>query len=175
MADKKAPEISEDEEIVALQKKLLVTQLRTAEMQLAQAAHTVDKFDADTRTKEQKAKAAQESLREGENLKRNLKTLCRHKQGGIGNDGTFKGKGEPSLLMMDLPIAGHEYIQCYRCGSEWKTPPPDLEKTEPKQYKHLQAEFTKMKELYLDSSSTKMGVPQFMASKNGVPVIPALV
>ena len=167
-AQKPIDELSDEE----MQKLLLRSQLRTQLMLEQQAEHTATKFETDTRTKEQKAASAQRDLEVTSNRLAGQKDLCRHKQGGFGLEGTFKGKGEPSLIMATTCLPGHKVITCYRCDGKWETPQPSLKRTDPKEHARQLKEFQAIEEMYLESTSSTMASPNFTFEKDGIPYAP---
>ena len=159
-----------DEEFKRLSRKLLLSQLRTAEMQEDIALQAATKHQEDKRSVEQRREDAQNAIKAQIAVRENAKKVCRHKQGGFGLEQTLKGDGKTALVQAYLPIPGHRYITCVRCEGEWRNPQPSLRRTDPERYARELADFEKLWDEASDGNNRPIDVPRFAIERDGLPV-----
>jgi hypothetical protein len=134
-----------------------------------------EEFELTEEEKGRRFETAMETLLSQARLQRMIVSGCAHLMGGFGNEGTYDGDGKPSLIMTDLPIAGQKMIVCVRCLGEWRTPDPNLKRTDLDAYTDQLADWRIMLKMFGKSLSKPMGGPIFAFEKNGLPHHPKMV
>lgn len=158
----------------AIDAEIAQIELETKRLTLRKLKKEILKFNADELSAEQRAQAAQDALnaeRAGQEAK---ESICAHRVGGFGLEDTYSGRGEPSLIMSELPIAGQKMIICYRCGGDWRTPDPNLRRTAPAAYLQQLNGWKDMLKMCRESVQRPVGGPIFAFEKDGIPHHPVI-
>lgn len=158
-----------------LQEEILLQELETKKILHEQALENNQQYK---QTKEQRlhaAKQAQKILNSAAWTQRQIEAGCPHKTGGFGMEDMYNGKKEPSIVSMELPVAGRKAVLCYRCLKLVVTPDPNLRLTNMELFLEQTADYTEFLKLERDSLSKPMAAPNFTFEQDGRPVHPVIV
>lgn len=159
-----------------LEREIRETELELARVNLEKARGEVSKFKEDKRTREQKAERAQQVLADAKRAQDAIKAGCTHRLGGMGLEDTYNGDRESALAVMDMPAPNAKYVLCVRCMGEWRTPDPNLKRTDPERYADQLSDWKDCLQLLRNAKIKPMAGPTFMFSDSeGRPVHPQMV
>jgi hypothetical protein len=69
------------------------------------------------------------------------RAVCRHHKGGKGSQGFLNGNDKDYSVIKHTYPTGELVVMCTRCQNEWRKPPLELRKEDPKEYRRLMQEY----------------------------------
>jgi hypothetical protein len=95
------------------------------------------------------------------------RAVCRHRKGGKNKEGFLNGSDNFYSVIHHTYPTGQLVVMCTRCQNEWKKPPLELRKSDPKEYRRLMEEYQTA--LNWPTDNEPSGTQIFMLDRTAAP------
>lgn len=111
------------EELIALELEIKRTEFESAKMRLALDTKALAQYREEEHTFKRNLEIRIAGIHANKETTEAIQKQCRHKTGGTGKPGFFRGDGKHGYCVNDQTLPwGEVYRLCLRCQKEWRHP-----------------------------------------------------